>query len=821
MSNLLSDTEQLELLAGFVEESNEMLDEVEPQLVELEKSSDQSGQVDPDVINTIFRLFHSLKGGAGFLGFTTVGKVTHTAETLLDLFRKQAATLNSDHIDILIITCDFLRQLFENIDIKHDDLGFENEADVIVSRLKLAIDAITLEPESQPRSVSPVLADSVSIDPAPAAPAGPEVEAPPTESEVPQLVITPEMTHQFTTEADELLETAEVALLSLEKENDHQEYLQQAFRALHSFKGNAGFFGFSDLQRLSHQTETVLDSIRGNKIVGDNDLFSLLLEIVDSLREGVSRISRGEDPKIIGITGWISLLNETIKQPSAAKAQAELSAEEAIVKAAEEIIDDPQQDEVAAQTDVDVSPATANTAPAQKVSVKITTDAAASVKPAALERRTVEDRRSQDRRTEDGQSGSKQTVRVDVEKLDSLLDLVGELVIAEAMVAQNPDLKGVDLSLDRFEKSVMQLDKITRDLQGIATAIRMIPLAGTFRHMIRLVRDLSQKAGKKVELQLIGEETEVDKTVIEQINDPLVHIIRNSIDHGIETPADRAALGKDPAASVTLEAKYVGGEVWIMITDDGRGLNREKILSKAIERGLISGDGSDLEEEAIWQLIFQPGFSTADKITDVSGRGVGMDVVKRNIENIRGRVDVRTSPSKGTTIILRIPLTLAIIDGMIVRVGDTRYTIPLVAIKESLRPRLQDVTHTMDGKEIVNIRGMLLPVLRLHELFNVRAEHTDLSEGIIIVVENQGETICLFVDEQLGQQQIVIKGLSDYFGAAQCVSGCTILGDGDISLIIDVAGIIAMAEPPKMPGASCLRNDNRNIYSENRLQATV
>jgi two-component system chemotaxis sensor kinase CheA len=312
--------------------------------------------------------------------------------------------------------------------------------------------------------------------------------------------------------------------------------------------------------------------------------------------------------------------------------------------------------------------------------------------------------------------------------------------------------------------------------------------------MIRLVRDLSQKAGKRVELQIIGEQTEVDKSVIEQITDPLVHILRNAIDHGIDLPAEREAAGKPVVGQLTIEAKYVGGEVWLSVIDDGRGLNREKILAKAKDRGLLEGDGSDLSDDALWQFIFLPGFSTADKVTDVSGRGVGMDVVRRNIEGIRGKVEIRSKTGKGTTITMRIPLTLAIIDGMVARVGSSLYTIPTIDIQKSLRALPGQITRTPDGNRILNLRGKMLPVVDLGEKFGMESTTSGSLEAILVVVENDGRSVCLGVDELLGQQQIVIKGLSSYIGELTGISGCTILGGGEISLIIDTAGLINSLE---------------------------
>jgi two-component system chemotaxis sensor kinase CheA len=321
----------------------------------------------------------------------------------------------------------------------------------------------------------------------------------------------------------------------------------------------------------------------------------------------------------------------------------------------------------------------------------------------------------------------------------------------------------------------------------------MVPLTGTFKKMVRLVHDTSLKAGKRVELRLRGEDTEIDKTVIEQIADPLVHIVRNAIDHGIEKPELRRAVGKPVEGILTIEARHESGEVWIIVSDDGNGLARDTILAKAIGKGLVEGDGASLRDEEIYRLIFAPGFSTATEVTELSGRGVGMDVVKQNIEGINGRVDIRSTPGRGSSFTMRIPLTMAIIEGMLVRVGHGTYSVPLLSIREALKPQAGQITVTPDGVEVIRLREELIPVVRMHRLYRLRDACEELTEGIVVIVENDGKTAALFADEILGQRQTVVKGLSSYVGTPHGVSGCTILGDGNISLILDVATILAHA----------------------------
>jgi len=381
-------------------------------------------------------------------------------------------------------------------------------------------------------------------------------------------------------------------------------------------------------------------------------------------------------------------------------------------------------------------------------------------------------------------------ISVNVNKLDKLMDLVGELVISEAMVTSNPDLKG--LSLDNFNKAASQLKKITGELQDIVMSIRMVPLSATFQKMHRIVRDMCKKLDKDVELEILGETTEVDKNIIENISDPLMHLIRNSLDHGIETKEERIKNGKSQKGKITLEARNEGGEVIIIVKDDGRGLNKEKILQKALDHGLIQDINREIPDREIFSMIFLPGFSTKENVTEFSGRGVGMDVVSNNIEKIGGVVNVDSIAGEGTTMTIRIPLTLAIIDGMNIRVSNSTYTIPITSIKESFRAKEEDLITDPDGNEMIMVRGDCYPIIRIHKLFNIKDSITNISEGITIMVESEMNTVCLFADELLGEQQVVVKALPQYIKKVKGIAGCTLLGEGTISLILDIAALVKM-----------------------------
>ena len=751
-----SSDEDREILLGFVSESREMFEEIELNLLQLQEIVEASGEPDDEVINNIFRMFHSAKGSAGFLQLYNIAKVTHEAETLLDFVRQGKYQLERSHADLLIHACDVVQRILEAIEASSSDKEFDIEAQTLIEEFAAADSApSSLPPETRPDASQPDF---------------------PYEF---QFTITPEMVKQFIQESDEILDTVEQTLLELEKTPNNTDHMDTAFRNIHSFKGNCGFMGYADLERLSHKVETVLGAMRSGQIpVKAHDIKSLL-RILDMICDGIADISNEKAGDIDGCDLLVQLMDEMLPECEDTAEPQRLgeilvARNDATPEAVEEALE--VQNKPLGEILVDMGAAN----------------------PKAVES-ALEKQAKQEKRAAVQSGGKKVTrrdIRVDLDKLDSLINLVGELVIAKAMVTNNPDLQGYEF--ENFEKASHHLERVAGELQDVAMSVRMIPVSGVFRKMIRLVHDLSDKCGKKVHLTRIGEETEVDKTVIEQISDPLVHIIRNSLDHGIEPPDERKACGKSETGEITLKAEHEGGEVLITVRDNGRGLDREKILALAVKRGVISGNGSDMRDEDIFKCIFEPGFSTAETVTNVSGRGVGMDVVKKNIENLKGRVDIRSSKGKGTTIILRIPLTLAVMEGMLVRVGAQRYTVPLLAIKESFRPTPRDITVTPDGQELVRIHGELLPVVRLHRLYNVHADHTQLHHGILVAVDYQEKGVCLLVDEVLGQQQTVIKGLSDFIGSVTGVSGCTILGDGGVSLILDVGGLVESVENKKI-----------------------
>ncbi|MCD6526677.1 MAG: chemotaxis protein CheA [Desulfuromonas sp.] len=746
-------SDQIEIIQEFVQESRDMIEQLEPTIIELGQNTDN------ETINAVFRLFHSMKGSAGFLEFNHITSVAHAAESLLDMVRSGKMTLLPEHVTLLCECCDFTKEALDWVDENFNDEGVEEQGKVMADQFHQAMEAPATPAEEAEtdakQTVSPEGETPQELDPA-------QIEV----TDDLTLEITPDMVERFVQEADELLETTEQGLLAWEKEPESQDHVATIFRSMHSFKGNSGFFGYMNLEKLSHQIENVLDIIKSGGSFATDNPFETMLLAVDALKDGLSSLVENGKDLIEEIDAHIEAL-KTLPAPRLG----EVLIEKGVVE--KETIEQAlnQQKKPLGDLLVDMGKASeeqiSQALSSQNQVKKATPKPKKKPKAAAIKR---------------------QDIRVDLEKLDNLINLIGELVIAENMLIHNPDLDGMEL--ESFNKAAQQMGKLVRELQEMAMIIRMIPVSGLFRRMIRLVHDLSVKSGKKVDLKLTGEGTEVDKTVIETITDPLVHILRNSMDHGLEPPEERIAAGKSETGTVHLSACHEEGEVWITLEDDGRGLNKEKILAKAIQNGLIEGDGSDLTDKEIYNMIFQPGFSTAEKITDISGRGVGMDVVKQNLEKIKGKVDVDSVPGQGTIIKLRIPLTLAIIDGMLVRVGDSRCIVPILSIKEAFRPQPEAVTITPDAEELVRVRESFFPVVRLHELLDTPPDHSDLIDSILIVLEYQGRSVCLMVDEILGQQQTVIKGLSEYIGNVRGCSGCTILGNGDVSLILDVGNLV-------------------------------
>lgn len=666
-----------------------------------------------------------------------------------------------------------------------------------------------------------------------------------------------EQFHQtFFEESFEGLDVMEATLLNLDVGAADSEAINTIFRAAHSIKGGSATFGFAAIAEFTHLMETLLDEMRDGRRTVTQTAVDLLLRSVDALRELVRAAQEGGAADMEGIAALQGELQAELGQQSAASAAG--APRQAATGAGWRIRFRPSRDilctgndplrilrelaglgELGVRADLnelpewdmlepeacylawdielrgDVARAAVDEAFAwvadeselriEALDAPVAADASVVESEPAVSgellverRRGPERRQSGDRRSTPG--GDATSIRVSTDKIDALINMVGELVITQSMLGQIGNglvQGGSSQQLEKLRDGLVALERNTRELQESVMRIRMLPISFAFNRFPRLVHDLGGKLNKQVELRMSGENTELDKTVMEKIGDPLVHLVRNALDHGIETPAARAAAGKPPVGSLHLNAYHQGGNIVIEISDDGAGLNKQKILHKAIERGVIGeAEAAALPDEKICELIFLPGFSTADVVSDVSGRGVGMDVVRRNIQDLGGSVEVSSEEGRGSRFTIRLPLTLAILDGQLVRVGDQIYIIPLVSIIESLQARKEFINSVAGMVEVYRLRDEYLPVIRLYRQFNVRPDTEDLTRGLLVVVEGDGQKAGVFVDELLAQQQVVIKSLESNYRRVEGVSGATILGDGSVALIMDIPGLIRLTNTP-------------------------
>ncbi len=550
----------------------------------------------------------------------------------------------------------------------------------------------------------------------------------------PSLAQDPELLRDFVLESGEHLSNIEGQLLVLEREPGDAEALNSVFRGFHTIKGLAGFLELWDVQKVAHEVETALDAARNGQLAIDGAAIDVILQSSDYLR------------------CWLKYLESVLeKQPGSAPA-----------------IDEPLLARIKELSD--------GSGASPKHSASELTNLAAAVEAAP-----------QDASPGPGSNAARRAeisaVKVDTAKLDYLVDMAGEMVIAQAMVHHDPAL---DITRNpRLQKNLAQLSRITGELHKTAMSMRLVPIGPLFRRMARLVRDLGRQFGKQVVMQTEGDEIELDRHIVEELSDPLMHMVRNSLDHGIGTPEERVKAGKSPTGTLTLRGRHHAGQVVIEIADDGRGLNREKIVAKAIDSGLIAS-GDAMSDSDVFGLIFRPGFSTAAQVTNVSGRGVGMDVVRRHIEKLRGRIEVQSAAGRGSTFSLKLPLTLAIIDGLVVGVGSERYIVPLFGVREVLKPGAETIWTIKQRSETAMIRDQLLPVLRLYRRFRVTPRSEDPCGGVLLVTEVEGNRFCILVDEVIGKQEVVIKALGDTFKQVAGVAGGAILGDGRIGLILDL-----------------------------------
>ncbi len=585
------------------------------------------------------------------------------------------------------------------------------------------------------------------------------------ETEVPEADV--QLVTDFISEAHTHLDSAESALLALENSPQDSDSVNAVFRAFHTIKGVAGFLNRRQIGALAHAAESLLDAARQRKLELRGAVLDVVLEALDMMRGLMKSLSEAmkekrAEPAMPGIQSVIERLGMATRSPSSAPI-----------------------------SDSSAPASVSSTAAPASASMDFNSPSDAGAAPAAAdggaEAAVVRGGEPSSPRTE-----SDTTVKVGTARLDSLVNMVGELLIAQAMVQQGA---GEYSSRNQgLARSLRHMGKIARELQDLSMSMRMVPIQGVFQKMVRLARDVSRKIDKQIEMVTVGGETELDRNVVEVVSDPLVHMVRNAVDHGIETPDERLQLDKPAVGRVELRAFHHSGNIVIRISDDGRGLDRAKILKKAVEAGIVTQD-QDLTDQEVYSLIFHAGLSTAEKVTDVSGRGVGMDVVRKNIEALHGRIEISSQPGAGSTFTIRLPITLAMIDGMVVRVGQARFIIPTTSIEQSLQARPDQLTTVQGRGQMCLVRGALLPMYRLSTVFGMADEvGKDAGGELTVILQDSDRRCCMVVDELLGQQQVVIKSLGDTIGKVQGVSGGAILGDGTVSLILDVPGLMELAQ---------------------------
>ncbi len=825
----LSEVADPELLNLFLSQQASVLEDFESAILALEKGEEEAR-------DQVKRILHTWKGEAGALGLNSLGKLVHDVEDLV--------VADDISIDRLLELKDYLEKYFASTSPEAIPPVDEQVAARILGEAQPQDEAQLLEATheaskgetkegpvveaSEPsaeggESQQPAAKDTAEEAPSqadqaqqqPTTEAGGESAAasvPDDDYDIQNIDFEGDrsLIEDFISEANDHIQNAETALLDLEENPDDAELINTIFRAFHTIKGVAGFLSLKPIGNLAHASENLLDLVRKGKIRFTPEHSDVLFAAIDVMKNLVASLTEALSggsfvipenfPKVKAAV--LAAVTGSAPPSSSEREIADRSESVASTKESTEADREPAESKPMAQAAA-VSP----TPERPKAGTEAMSGAQLSVVEGSPNRETrgpeapepqlemVQGSTEQAPSQQQGMAPKKKaietTVKVSTQRLDALIDMVGELVIAHSMIVSDETLART--SSRKLASRVSHTSKIVRDLQELSMALRMVSVKSIFQKMSRIVRDLARKSGKKIEFTMSGEDTELDRNVVDRIADPLVHMIRNAVDHGIEPPEERKAASKPEVGHIHLKAYHRSGNVVIEVHDDGRGLNREKILKKAIRAGLVS-EGEDLSPQQIDNLIFQPGLSTADKVTEVSGRGVGMDVVKKNIEALRGRVEISSTPGKGCVFSMRLPLTLAIIDGMVVRVGEERYVVPTLSIVESVKPTAEALSTITGRGEMMSLRGELLPLFRLAEVFGVPGGVEDPTEGIALIIEADNQRCAILIDQILDQQQVVIKSLSESLGKVPGVSGAAILGDGTVGLIIDASGLIALAQ---------------------------
>ncbi len=588
-----------------------------------------------------------------------------------------------------------------------------------------------------------------------------------------------ELFTSFVNESIEHMENVEASLLSLEQDPQLTQYIYTIFRAFHTIKGVAGFLKLEAIHRYTHEMESVLEHFVENKIVPNDMFFDFMFEQIDLMKKLIQNVS----DNLEGNTDiFMEIDQEDIKNKIDKLLESTSQIERK--KIGEIMVDDGHVDEESILTAVDKQ----KEIPEKMIGEILVEDGKVTPDKVALALKKQQEIEAQKDKVE---TFHQNFIKVHSMKLDNLLDIVGELVIIQSQIIQNEQIAA--MANGKLQKDFAHLNRTTGELQKITMSLTMVEIKQTFQKLKRLVRDLSNKSGKKINLRIFGEMTEIDRNIVEEIYEPFVHLVRNAIDHGIENPEERVRAGKPEEGTLTLKAYHQGGNVVIDIIDDGKGLDKESILKKAINKGIVN-EGEELDDESIYKLIFHSGLSTAKVVTNVSGRGVGMDIVRKKIEQLRGKIEIKTILKRGTTFTVKLPLTMAIIEGFIVLVGNNRYIIPTVNIRESFKIDKSNYS-TIKGKgEMVRLRGNFIPLVRLHKLFNIKPLSDNLEDCTAILVESGAEHKCLLVDKIVNKQEVVVKSLGEKLKTVEGILGGTILGDGKVGLILDIYGVFRISE---------------------------
>ena len=778
----------------YIFETTSLLEQLDQILMKTENQSSFSSEE----INEIFRIMHTLKGSSAMMGLENMSKLSHSIEDMFFIIREENPVISDMRslYDLLFNASDLLK---EEIELIQEDEYTATDFSEAMGKIKSFAAVL--------KGGAPA-AEAAPSAPAAAQPA--QAAAPAAQAQASQNDLT---TVRVSFDDDCKMENLR-ALLVINKISEECEKLEYTPADIENNPETAKEIienGFIVKFKPSSDTDidTVLSIIADTSNVKSYEVLEMghVIELVGTINV---KVTFEEECKMENLRALIVVNNIKEKCKTISYEPADIEGNTA---SAQTIIDngfiihftadDPKGGirminaspnvkmcEILSAGDAAPAAPVQTAAPAAQAAAPAQTAAPAQAAQEAPAQKSVE----QINNMLGNKGGAKQSlISVNLNKLDTLLDLVGEIVITEAMVTSNPDLKG--LRLDNFQKAARQLRKLNSELQDTVMSIRMVPISGAFNKMTRIVRDMKVKLNKDVDLIFEGEETEVDKSIIDQLNDPLMHMVRNSMDHGIEdTAEERIAKGKPPKGKLTLSAYNSSGEVIIVIADDGAGINSQKVIEKAERNGLLTKPMSEYSEKEIFNMIMLPGFSTNEQVTEFSGRGVGMDVVRKNIEKIGGSVSVDSKWGEGTSFIIKIPLSLSIVDGMEVSVGQSIFTIPISYIRESFKVKPSQLVKDTDGSEMIMIRGECFPLIRLYELYDLEPGISDLYEGIVILVEAEGKCACIFADELIGEQQVVVKPFSSLlnnFNVKQHgMAGCSILGDGSITIILDIGNII-------------------------------